>query len=441
MWADKDKKVVVIGLGYIGLPTAALIADAGAQVIGVDIREDHVRRVNAGQVPAHEADLAALVRTSIASGRLIARTGPEAADIFLIAVPTPLGPDKGADLSHLWAAARSMTPFLRPGSLVLLESTCPVGTTEQLRDFWARARPDLRFPAPGATEPSDVAIAYCPERVLPGRILAELVENDRCIGGLTPVCAEQARAFYRRFVKGNCLTTEARIAEMVKLAENSFRDVNIAFANELSLVAEQLDVDVWDVIRLANRHPRVDILRPGPGVGGHCIAVDPLFLIETAPNQTPLMRQARQVNIGKTAHVAAKAAELIHAAGPTARAVLLGLSFKPDVDDLRESPALNIACKLANHFGPQVQLVEPHIDALPQELEQSGASFTTLDIGLRESDVVIVLVGHRAFRRIPFAALKGKQVYDVCGLWSAPIGQTASMPVAHAVGHSATITK
>ncbi len=419
MWADETLTVTVIGLGYIGLPTAALMARAGAQVTGVDLCDAVVRQVNAGQTRIQEKDLDTLVRDTVAQGHLRAQTTPDTADVFLIAVPTPLGLHNSADLSHVWSAARSITPFLKPGSLVLLESTCPVGTTEQLRDYWAKARPDLRFPGASQAEVADVAIAYCPERVLPGRILAELVANDRCIGGITPACAQRAHAFYRRFVTGACLTTSARTAEMVKLAENAFRDVNIAFANELSLAADALGVDVWEVIRLANRHPRVDILRPGVGVGGHCVAVDPWFLIESAPSQTQLMRTARAVNAHKTAHVAAIAAERIAAAGADARAALLGLSFKADVDDLRESPALHIATDLARRFGPRLSLVEPHISALPPPLSESGARLVTLETALADSDVVILLVGHAAFRAIPAAALAHKQVYDACGFWTA----------------------
>ncbi len=416
MWADKDKKVVVIGLGYIGLPTAALIADAGARVVGVDLREEVVRAVNAGHAPIEEADLEALVRAGVANGRLSASLKPETANVFIIAVPTPLGPSQCADLSHVWAAARAVAPCLQPGTLIILESTCPVGTTESLRDYWATARPDLRFPQSGKAGDADVALAYCPERVLPGRILAELVANDRCIGGITLACAQRAREFYRPFVQGACLTTTARVAEMVKLAENSFRDVNIAFANELSLAADHLGVDVWEVIRLANRHPRVEILRPGPGVGGHCIAVDPWFLVHGAPQATPLVRAARHVNDHKAQHVARRAAALMDA-HPSARAAILGLSFKPDVADLRESPALAIALELARQFGPRLLVVEPHIAALPPTLEEAGTRLVPLDTAMAACDVLILLVGHQAFRQVPVADRAGKAIYDSCGLW------------------------
>lgn len=415
MLGDGLETTLVMGLGYIGLPTAAVIARAGGSVMGVDICKDVVRQINAGRAPIQEADLDDLVKAEVARGRLRAGSVPEPADVFLIAVPTPLGPAQEADLSHVEAAARAIAPVLKPGCLILLESTCPVGTTEALRDLWAVARPDLRFPMAGQAA-GDVAIAYCPERVLPGRILAELIDNDRCIGGVTPACANRALTFYRRFVRGNCVTTTARVAEMVKLAENSFRDVNIAFANELSLIAEHLGVDIWEVVRLANRHPRVNILQPGPGDGGHCIALDPWFLATAAPHLTPLIQAARRVNHAKTAHVVARAMQMV-ASSPEGMVAILGLAFKADVADFRESPALEIATALADRLGPRLQIVEPYAPALPQDLADRGAALVDLDTALRSCGTLVLLVDHAVFRTVPAAKRADKVIYDTRGLW------------------------
>ena len=331
-------------------------------------------------------------------------------------MPTPFDDAHAPDISYVLSAARSIAPVLKAGDLVVLESTSPVGTTEAVRDLIAELRPDLKVPHAG-NGAADIAIAYCPERVLPGRILVELIDNDRCIGGITPRCARKALSFYRGFVRGACITTTARVAEMVKLSENAFRDVNIAFANELSMVSDQLGIDVWDVIRLANRHPRVNILSPGPGVGGHCIAVDPWFIVHSAPERTPLIRTAREVNDGKTAYATAQASALI-AAHPDARVALLGLAFKANVDDFRESPALEIAADLARHFGDRIAIVEPHVAALPPVFDGSGAVLTDIDTALAECEVMIVLVDHDIFKSVPPEEREGKIVYDTRGIWS-----------------------
>ena len=312
MVSDSELKVVVLGLGYIGLPTAAVIARTGARVLGVDVTPSVVETVNSGRVHIEEVDLDGLVSGVVARGSLRASLTIEPADVFVIAVPTPFADDHAPDIRFVLDAATTIAAVLKAGDTVILESTSPVGTTERVRDLLAQLRPDLRVPG-RAGEAADVVIAYCPERVLPGRILVELIDNDRVIGGITPRCARKALTFYRRFVRGACVTTNARAAEMTKLTENAFRDVNLAFANELSLVADTMGVDVWEVIRLANRHPRVNILQPGPGVGGHCIAVDPWFLVHADPANTPLIRTARLVNDGKTDHVIAQAAALIEA--------------------------------------------------------------------------------------------------------------------------------
>ena len=415
MALSADQRVCVVGLGYIGLPTAAVVARSGAQVLGVDVDATVVETVNAGQVHIEEVDLDALVQGVVARGLLRASTTIERSDVFLIAVPTPFDDDHAPDTGHVLSAARAIAPVLKAGDLIILESTSPVGTTEAVRDLVAALRPDLKVPQSG-NGTADIAIAYCPERVLPGRILVELIDNDRCIGGITPRCARKALSFYRGFVRGACVTTTARVAELVKLSENAFRDVNIAFANELSIVSDSLGIDVWDVIALANRHPRVNILSPGPGVGGHCIAVDPWFIVHASPDQTPLIRTAREVNDGKIDYVVARARNLI-ATNP-GRVALLGLAFKANVDDFRESPALKIATILATEFTDRITIVEPHTTALPDAIASSGATLIDIDTALTDCDIMIVLVDHDIFRSVPPEERQGKAVYDTRGIWS-----------------------
>jgi UDP-N-acetyl-D-mannosaminuronic acid dehydrogenase len=412
---DIEQKVTVVGLGYIGLPTAALIARSGCKVTGIDVSAKVVETVNNGKVHIEEVDLDGLVQGVVARGTLTAATAMAAADSFVIAVPTPHDAEHRPDISYVLDAARAIAPVLVAGNLVILESTSPVGTTEKVADLIADLRPDLRVPG-RCSGAADIFIAYCPERVLPGRILVELVDNDRCIGGITPRCARRAMTFYRQFVRGACVTTTARAAEMVKLVENSYRDVNIAFANELSMMAEEMGVDVWEVIRLANRHPRVNILQPGPGVGGHCIAVDPWFLVHGAPEQSRLIRTAREVNIAKTAHVIG-AAEMLVAQHPKARVACLGLAFKPNIDDFRESPAVEVAAALARRFGQQIDIVEPFARGLPMEFAGTGARLIDLDSALAECELLIVLVDHELFKSIPLEERADKIVYDTRGLW------------------------
>ena len=414
MISESELNVVVLGLGYIGLPTAAVIARTGARVLGIDVHASVVDTVNSGKVHIEEVDLDGLVSGVVARGHLRASTQIAAADVFVIAVPTPFADDRSPDIGYVLAAATDIAKVLKAGDTVILESTSPVGTTEEVRDLLARLRPDLR--APGMGEGADYAVAYCPERVLPGRILVELIDNDRVIGGITPRCARKALSFYRRFVRGACVTTNARAAEMTKLTENAFRDVNIAFANELSLVADNMGVDVWEVIRLANRHPRVNILQPGPGVGGHCIAVDPWFLVSADPENTPLIRTARQVNDGKTDHVIARSTELIGAT-PGVPVACLGLAFKANIDDFRESPALKVALALTEHFGDRIHIVEPYIAELPQCLQQSGATLIDIDSAIEQCPVMIVLVDHDIFRAIPVEERAAKHVLDTRGIW------------------------
>ena len=412
-------KVCVIGLGYIGLPTAALIAGRGLDVTGVDINPAIVETVNEGRIHIVETDLDEEVHKAVRSGRLKASNKPEAADVFIIAVPTPLSPEKQPVVDYVFAAAHALAPHLKSGDLVILESTSPVGTTEAVAALLGRHRPDLRFPtAGGRSGEPDINIAYCPERVLPGRILKELVENDRCIGGVSTGCAARARRFYELFVRGVCIETSARTAEMVKLTENAFRDVNIAFANELSMVCDHLDINVWELIELANLHPRVQILRPGPGVGGHCIAVDPWFVVDSAPREAQLIRTAREVNDRKARYVLDEVRALI-AQHPERPVCCLGLAFKADVDDLRESPALEIAEQLAEEFGGRISVVEPYADALPGKLTGLGVRPQQLDEALASEAILVLLVDHEPFRNIGAARLAGKIVYDTRGIWNA----------------------
>lgn len=416
MVAETELKVCVLGLGYIGLPTAAVIARTGAQVLGIDVSAHVVETVNSGRVHIEEVDLDGLVSGVVARGSLRASTQIEPADVFVIAVPTPFDSNHAPDIGYVLKAATTIATVLKPGDTVILESTSPVGTTEQVRDFLAQLRPDLKVPGKCSGASADVAIAYCPERVLPGRILVELIDNDRVIGGITPRCARRALHFYRRFVRGACVTTTARAAEMTKLTENAFRDVNIAFANELSRVADTLGVDVWEVIRLANRHPRVNILQPGPGVGGHCIAVDPWFLVHGDPENTPLIRTARLVNDGKCEHVIAQASAMI-AENPGMPVACLGLAFKANIDDFRESPALKVAAALAARFGERVRVVEPYAAALPAAFDGTGAALVDIDTAIGTCGIMVVLVDHDVFRSVPLEERADKQVYDTRGIW------------------------
>jgi UDP-N-acetyl-D-mannosaminuronic acid dehydrogenase len=410
-----EHQIAVIGLGYIGLPTAALLASYGWSVCGVDVSERVVKTVNAGGVHIEERDLDKLVHDAITAQTLVASTEVPTASFYMIAVPTPIGPDNKPDISFVEAAARAIAPRILPGACIIIESTSPVGTTEQVAQIIADMRPDISVPRDGSTEEADIALAYCPERVLPGRIVNELVHNDRVIGGVTPACAERAAVLYTSFVKGDCLYTSARVAETVKLVENSFRDVNIAFANELSMIADVIGVDVWDVIRLANRHPRVNILQPGPGVGGHCIAVDPWFLVAGAPEAARLVRTAREVNDHKAVHTEGKIRALLDAA-PGGKVALLGLAFKPDIDDFRESPALEIAEALAHTHGERILVVEPFTDSLPHCMAGTGVQLVTLDAALRTAEIVVVLVDHTAFKHLGPDDLSGKLVFDTRGM-------------------------
>lgn len=415
MLVDKKPDVCVLGLGYIGLPTAAVIARSGCRVVGVDVNPHVVDTINRGEIHIEEVDLDGLVQGVVARKMLRASPRVEPSDVFLIAVPTPFDDTHAPDISYVLDAATNIATVLKAGNTIILESTSPVGTTEKVRDMIAKLRPDLKVPGVAKDTP-DISIAYCPERVLPGRILEELTNNDRSIGGITPRCARKALTFYKRFVRGECITTDARSAEMTKLVENAFRDVNIAFANELSIIADHMGLDVWEVIRLANRHPRVNILHPGPGVGGHCIAVDPWFIVHSAPDQSPLIRTARNVNDGKVDHVIARATEII-SANPSLKVGCMGLAFKANIDDFRESPALKVAEQLAHDFGARVSIIEPYASSLPHEFNGTGAQLIDIDTALLECDILVTLVDHDAFKAIPLAERADKIVYDVRGIW------------------------
>ena len=413
----KYNTICVVGLGYIGLPTAAIIASRRKRVIGLDVNADTVDTVNRGEVHICEPDLDAMVKTAVAEGYLRATLTAEPADAFLVAVPTPFQDGYQPDLKYVEAAAKAIAPVLRPGNIVILESTSPVGTTEMLAGWLAEARPDLTFPTTDGEE-ADICVAHCPERVLPGHVLRELVSNDRVIGGLTPKCSNRAKALYRIFVEGDCIITSARTSEMCKLTENSFRDVNIAFANELSMICERLGINVWELVSLANRHPRVNILQPGPGVGGHCIAVDPWFIVSATPDEAQLIRKAREVNDSKPHWVIAQVAAAAKKGGYADKPVVacLGLAFKANIDDLRESPALEICRSLADSGQYQVLAVEPNITQLPECLAEK-VKLQCADAAIRQADIVLLLVDHRSFGDIGPELLNGKQVIDTRGMW------------------------
>ncbi|MHA7919004.1 UDP-N-acetyl-D-mannosamine dehydrogenase [Alloalcanivorax xenomutans] len=420
--------ICVVGLGYIGLPTATMFASRRKKVIGVDVNQHAVDTINRGEIHIVEPALDIAVHAAVKEGYLRATTRPEPADAFLVAVPTPFkkGQVEGGiptpDLSYIQAAADSIAPVLKKGDLVILESTSPVGATEQMAAWLAEARSDLTFPQQ-AGDNSDIRIAHCPERVLPGHVMHELIENDRIIGGMTERCAGIARDLYAVFVRGECLLTTARTAEMAKLTENAFRDTNIAFANELSIICDKVDIDVWELIRLANRHPRVNILQPGPGVGGHCIAVDPWFIVSETPEEARLIRTAREVNDGKPEWVINKiklaVAELLQAnPDKTAKELTIacyGVAFKPDIDDLRESPALEIVKNIMNDHPGNVLVVEPNIQSLPDVLNE--ARKVDYETAWERAEVHVMLVDHKSFKGKEMNVSEKKVYIDLRGVW------------------------
>jgi len=417
--------ISVIGLGYIGLPTAAMFASRKKKVIGVDVNQHAVDTINTGKIHIVEPELDMLVHASVTEGYLRATTSPEPADAFLIAVPTPFLPVAHEndvpkpDLKYIESAAKAIAVVLKKGDLVILESTSPVGATEQMAEWLSDARKDLTFPKTHGDD-SDIRIAHCPERVLPGHVIRELVDNDRVIGGLSKKCSQAAVELYETFVKGECVVTNARTAEMAKLTENSCRDVQIAFANELSIICDKLDIDVWELISLANRHPRINILQPGPGVGGHCIAVDPWFIVAKTPEQAKLIHTARIVNDAKPEWVINKVkiyiADYLQAnPNKTAKDVTVacyGLAFKPNIDDLRESPALSITQQLANLHSGRTLGVEPNIHQLPENIE--NIELTSLELAAKEADIHLMLVDHKEFKD---KNLNLQYIIDTKGIW------------------------
>lgn len=415
--------ISVIGLGYIGLPTAAMFASRKKKVIGIDVNQHAVDTINRGEIHIVEPELDMIVHAAVTEGYLKAALTPEPADAFLIAVPTPFKNNDSEipepELSYIEAASKAIAPVLKKGDLVILESTSPVGATEQMSDWLAEARPDLTFPQQNGEE-SDIRIAHCPERVLPGHVVRELVENDRVIGGITDKCSDAAIELYKAFVEGECVKTNARTAEMAKLTENSCRDVQIAFANELSVICDKLSIDVWELISLANRHPRINILQPGPGVGGHCIAVDPWFIVSKTPAEANIIHTARKVNDSKPKWVIEKvklaiANYLLKNTEKTARDVKVacyGLAFKPDIDDLRESPALDITKELSEIHVGQIFAVEPNVHALPAEFK--NIELVDFEKAKDIADVHVLLVDHKDFKQ---TKLSTEFLVDTKGIW------------------------
>ncbi|MBO2632288.1 UDP-N-acetyl-D-mannosamine dehydrogenase [Shewanella algae] len=416
--------ISVIGLGYIGLPTAAMFASRKKKVIGVDVNQHAVDTINQGKIHIVEPDLDMIVHSAVTGGHLKAVTSAEPADAFLIAVPTPFLPcEEGQipmpDLSYIESACNGIAPVLKKGDLVILESTSPVGTTEQVAEWLANARPDLSFPQNTGNE-ADVNIAHCPERVLPGHVVRELVENDRVIGGMSSRCSERSVELYKTFVQGECVVTNARTAEMAKLTENSCRDVQIAFANELSVICDKLDIDVWELISLANRHPRINILQPGPGVGGHCIAVDPWFIVSKTPDEAKLIHTARKVNDAKPEWVINKVKLAIVdflQANPSKTATdvtiaCYGLAFKPDIDDLRESPAMAITKKISRMHAGKVMAVEPNIDSMQVKLD--NIELVNFNTASKSAHIHVMLVDHMEFKCKQFIS---EHLIDTKGIW------------------------
>ena len=410
-------KLCICGLGYIGLPTAAMFASNGVSVSGVEVNQHAIDMINQGKIHIVEPGLGEVVKKAVENGLLTASRTATEADGYIICVPTPFkGQNHEPDLSYVEEAAKEIAPYIRKGNTVILESTSPVGSTQIVADIIAKIRPELKV-ASEDSEECDVYVAYCPERVLPGKIMSELVNNDRIVGGINRISAEKAADIYAVFVKGELLKTNARTAEMSKLTENAFRDVNIAFANELSLICDRLKIDVWELIELANHHPRVNILNPGPGVGGHCIAVDPWFTVSKTPDLAKMINTARNVNDGKPEWVKQKVRDAIVGLNKTSlKIACLGLAFKPDIDDLRESPSVYITRDLSREFPGTVVAVEPNISELPSALRDSDVSLVDLDSALK-ADVIVLLVDHREFKNNVPKLSSDQVLIDTRGIW------------------------
>ena len=411
----KFESVCVVGLGYIGLPTAAFIASKGIKVTGVDVNAAFVESINRGEVPFVEPGFDVILKKVVDKGLLVAQSKQIEADAYIVCVPTPFADDYKVDTKYINAAVEAMAPHLRPGALVVLESTSPPGTTEAMAKHIVELRPDLSLDEDAENA---IFVAHCPERVLPGRIMEEMESNDRVIGGLTPRGTQMAADLYGTFCTAELLQTNATTAEMAKLTENSFRDVNIAFANELSLISDRLGIDVWELIDLANHHPRVNILQPGPGVGGHCIAVDPWFIVSSVPEEARIIKMARDINDGKPQWVIDQVTKAIEdKKAPVVAA--LGIAFKNDIDDLRESPSLNIVKRLGEeHPKLDIRVVEPNVEELPPSLS-SVPNLRKQDLAeaLTDAEVVLLLVNHKEFIALDRSELTGKTVIDTKGIW------------------------
>lgn len=403
------KKICIVGLGYIGLPTAAILTRAGYEVFGVDVNKSVIDAINKGKVHIFEPNLDMLVKRAVENNLLQAGINVVKADIFILAVPTPFKDNHKPDISYVEAAVKEIIPCLEKGNLVILESTSPVGTTEYIANIVYELRKDLQN--------NDILFAHCPERVLPGRILDELVNNDRIIGGLNKESTEVAKVFYSTFVKGELITTDSKTAELSKLVENSYRDVNIAFANELSIICDKLKIDVWELISIANHHPRVNILNPGPGVGGHCIAVDPWFIVDSVPRESKLIHMAREINDYKPMFVFDKIENIIKKI-KNPKIACLGLAFKADVDDLRESPAIKIVDLLSNNKDSEILVVEPYIKTLPKELDKKeNVTLSKYHEAVEKADVIILLVDHNKFKKEKLSNLNNKILIDTRGIY------------------------
>lgn len=427
MSEQKFKKISVVGLGYIGLPTAAMFASRKIEVVGVDVNQHAVDTINRGEIHIVEPDLDMVVQAAVTEGYLRATTQAEPAEAFLIAVPTPFkGRNHEPDLSYIEAASKAIAPVLEVGNIVILESTSPVGATEAMADWLAKSRPDLSFPQ-SAGETSDIRIAHCPERVLPGMVMQELITNNRVIGGMTPACSKVAVALYKSFVTGECVVASSpRVAEMAKLTENSFRDVNIAFANELSMICDKQEINVWELINLSNRHPRVNILQPGPGVGGHCIAVDPWFIVSLAPNTAKLIKTARLTNDFKPNWILEKVDSTIKKFLKSNNSLSIadvtiacyGLAYKANIDDLRESPSLRIAKKINSKYK-NVLCVEPNIDT--DEIHAMGLKPATSQFAAKTANIHIILVAHNEFENLETTFEDSRFLIDACGITKSSI--------------------
>ncbi len=414
--------VSIIGLGYIGLPTAAILASKGNNVIGIDINQKTVDLLNQGKVSIVEPGLEILIEETVSSKCFKAQTVPTYADIFVIAVPTPFKSGKKPDLSFVESSIESIAPFLNRGNLIIIESTIPVGTTEMVSKILSRSRPDLSIPKYGDKNRSnDIFIAHCPERVLPGKIIEEIINNNRVIGGINKESSQKAKEFYNSFVLGDCAITDCRTAEMCKLVENSFRDTNIAFANEISMISDDLEINPWKLIELANLHPRVNILNPGPGVGGHCIAVDPWFIVHSSPEYAKLIKSARMVNDYKPKFIVSKIKQEIdnHIKETSELSIAcLGLAFKSDVDDLRESPAMEIVKELSLISLKRLLLIEPNIESSDKLDIVGNFEFSNQIEELDQLDIIVLLVDHKEFLKIDTSQFEGKKVIDTRGIWT-----------------------